>query len=84
MIEGKPKYMQLRHLHHKQNRRNSLTGIFQLTQVAACAPVPLSVWTPDCYANTCLRGRWQNKLPSSEICVRMQLCAGLCVRVTCV
>lgn len=44
--------MQLRHLYHKQNRRNSLTGIFQLIQGAAWVSVSLSVWTPDCYAHT--------------------------------
>lgn len=75
MIEGKPKYMQLKHLHHKQNRWNSLTDIFQLTQGAAWVSVSLSVWTPDCYAHTCLSGRWQNKLPSSE----MRACLGVCV-----
>lgn len=70
--------MQRRHLHHKQNRRNALTDIFQLTQGAA---VSQSVWTPDCYAHTCLSGRWQNKLPSSEMCVTLGVCVCMYVCV---
>ena len=66
--------MHFRDVHHKQKEINSLTDIFQLTQVAVCVAVPLNVWTPDCYAHTGLSGRWQNKLPSSKMCGCLSAC----------